>query len=107
MFDSQLADRQVGIPKCGKGPDPHVRYACSLYSTEGGLAEWEQTRDRDRVEILDRVDDILIVLGLEDLYLKQTLARQFCGHSTASLHRHLAHRHVRHHVQHYTALCAG
>src|SRR5262249_46343526 len=89
MVDSQLADRQVWISKCGKGPDLDVRYARCLHSAEGGRTEWKQTRDRDRVEILDRVDDMLIVLGLEDLYLKQTLARQFGGHSTAGLHRHL------------------
>ena len=107
MFDPHVADGEVWICECGQRSDRDVRYAGRLHRARGGRAEREQAGDRDRVEVLDRIDDVLIVVGLEDLYLKQTQARQFGGHPAAGLHRHLAHRHIRHHVQHHAALAPG
>ena len=58
-------------------------------------------------QILDGVDDMLVVLGLEALHLQQAHPRQFRGHPAARLHRHVAHRHPRQHVQDDAALAAG
>jgi hypothetical protein len=87
--------------------DFDMRYTRCLHRAEGSTAQRKQTGDRHRIEVVDRVDDVLIVLGLEDLHLEQTPVGQFRGHPAADLHWHLADRHPRHDVQHHAALAAG
>lgn len=106
VLDSHLADRKMRVVECGQRPDLDVRDAGLGHRLAGGRAQREQAGDRDRVQVLDRIDDMMIVVGLENLDLKQTLAGQRRGHAAARLHRHLAHGHVRHHVEHHTAFAA-
>jgi hypothetical protein len=79
-------------------PNLDMRNRGGLDHVENVTAEGEQAGDRDRVKILDGIDDMLVVLGLEALHLQQAHPRQFRGHPAARLHRHVAHRHPRQHV---------
>lgn len=53
------------VVECGQCPDLDVRDAGLGHRLAGGRAQQEQAGDRDRVQVLDRIDDMMIVVGLE------------------------------------------
>ena len=57
------------ISERGQRPDLDMRHPGGLYRADGTTTQWEQARDSDGIKILDRVDDMLIILGFEDLHL--------------------------------------
>jgi hypothetical protein len=76
-----------------------MRYRRGIHRSRHVLAQRKEARHRDRVDVLDGVDDVVVVLGLGDLHLQQASAGQLGGHPAAGLQRHLADCHARNHVQ--------